>query len=63
MHWINTSSEETAQIISRPSNSGIGLMIVKKILHLHTYSLQAAATGTQNRFEVSMQTYNIATEQ
>lgn len=54
LEWINTS-DETNPAHNRPAKSGIGLVIVKKILHLHQYSFKAEAiAGTGNRFTIVM---------
>ncbi|MEP6464672.1 MAG: HAMP domain-containing sensor histidine kinase [Parafilimonas sp.] len=39
INWINITSNETgASSIIKPTNSGLGLLIVKRILELHDYS-------------------------
>lgn len=54
LEWINNSAE-TNHTASRPAKSGIGLMIVKKILFLHEYSFKAEAnTGIGNKFTIQM---------
>ncbi len=47
--------DETSDAAGRPSKLGIGLIIVKKIIHLHHYSIKAEAiSGTGNTFTIGM---------
>ncbi len=55
--WINSPAETTSQLNSRPERSGIGLLIVKKILALHTFSLQVQVETNQNIFTINMPVY------
>ncbi len=55
LNWINHSKDESSFSTSRPAKLGLGLMIVKKILHLHQYSFKAENnTGIGNRFTIIM---------
>lgn len=47
IQWINSDGEELSE---RPSHSGLGLLIVKKILRLHDASLNACANTNKNIF-------------
>jgi signal transduction histidine kinase len=54
LEWINTSDDANL-FKNRPPKSGIGLVIVKKVLNLHQYSFKAEASGgTGNRFTIVM---------
>jgi signal transduction histidine kinase len=53
--WINQSEDESSFSGSRPAKLGLGLLIVKKILHLHQYYFKAEVNvGVGNRFTIIM---------
>jgi signal transduction histidine kinase len=53
--WINQSQDESSFSGSRPAKLGLGLLIVKKILHLHQYHFKAEVNvGVGNRFTIIM---------
>lgn len=55
LNWINNSKDEGSSFRNRPPKVGLGLLIVKKILHLHQYSFKAETnTGIGNRFTIIM---------
>ena len=47
LRWVNSSEEELSD---RPSRTGLGLLIVKKILRLHNISLHVIADENKNVF-------------
>ena len=51
LSWINGDEEELAD---RPSRTGLGLLIVKKILRLHNVSLQASVRDDKNLISFRM---------
>lgn len=54
--WINNSNGEGA--ISRPKRAGLGLALVKRILHLHQFDFAADISDYRaNRFIISMNSY------
>ncbi len=56
--WINNPAKEDERI-SKPSRSGLGLVIVKKILYLHGSQLQAnVINNTANSFSFSLPIIN-----
>ncbi|MEJ7680998.1 MAG: HAMP domain-containing sensor histidine kinase [Segetibacter sp.] len=58
LEWINKSEEESKLTADWSSRSGVGLLIVKKILQLHDSSLQAHTDNTGNTFTFGMPIYN-----
>jgi len=57
--WINNPEEEGLLTTDWSSSSGVGLLIVKKILQLHGSSLKAITdNNTGNIFSFSMPVYN-----
>lgn len=53
--WINAENDTNFSAQNRPQSSGIGLMIVKKVLSLHDYNFNAAAiNGFGNAFTIVM---------
>jgi signal transduction histidine kinase len=55
LNWINNLEGENSFSTNRPAKSGLGLLIVKKILLLHHYSFKAEShTGTENVFTIIM---------
>jgi K+-sensing histidine kinase KdpD len=60
LNWINlTAQPNNLSTINKPANTGLGLLIVKKILELHNYSFHVAS-HEQNilSFTVQMQKAN-----
>ncbi len=51
LRWVNGSEEELSD---RPSRTGLGLLIVKKILRLHNVSLQAIVKDDKNIISFKM---------
>ena len=52
--WINSAVKE-GENINRPPSPGIGLMIVKKVLVLHNFLMEAAADSQEgNRFTITL---------
>lgn len=47
LRWINSNEQELSD---RPAQAGLGLLIVKKILHLHSISLSAIINNNKNIF-------------
>ncbi|HEV8082302.1 MAG TPA: HAMP domain-containing sensor histidine kinase [Chitinophagaceae bacterium] len=58
INWIN--NEEARDAETKPSRSGLGLVIVKKILHLHGSVLKAQVTNNNNIFSFSLPISNPA---
>ena len=59
LEWINNFEEDNPLTANWSSRSGIGLLIVKKILQLHGSFLKAYAdSGTGNVFTFSLPVYN-----
>jgi signal transduction histidine kinase len=57
VHWINTTAQQTnQQSIIKPANSGLGLMIVKKILELHDYDFHVKTVDGFISFLIQMKT-------
>ncbi len=55
LNWINDSKDDGSFSGSRPAKVGLGLLIVKKILHLHQYFFKAESNaGIGNRFTIIM---------
>ncbi len=54
VEWINFTEKENNSYDTRPSKSGLGLMIVKRILLLHTSSLRVRVNENQNIFSFSL---------
>jgi len=52
LNWINADNDESSFSGNHPSKLGLGLLIVKKILHLHQYSFKAETAGIGNRFTI-----------
>lgn len=49
LNWINLTSEQiNIQSVIKPSNTGLGLLIVKKIIELHAYSFRVK--GNEEKF-------------
>lgn len=48
IHWINNGEATDAESTTKPARSGLGLVIVKKILHLHGSVLKARVTNDSN---------------
>ncbi len=58
LQWINSRENEDGQTLNKPG-SGLGLLIVKKILHLHNSLLQAYRTeNSGNIFTFGIEVYN-----
>jgi nitrogen-specific signal transduction histidine kinase len=49
--WFN-DNVETDFLIKRPANTGIGLVIVKKILQLHQYRHELITGANSNTFNI-----------
>lgn len=59
LRWINNSDEANVLTGNWSLGSGVGLLIVKKILQLHHFSLKAfTSTNSSNTFTFSMPIYN-----
>jgi signal transduction histidine kinase len=59
LEWINNSKDESTLSAKWSSRSGVGLLIVKKILQLHESSLKAYTDNTDgNTFTFGMPVYN-----
>jgi K+-sensing histidine kinase KdpD len=54
LHWINEYKEDEALSDRRPQKLGLGLVIVQKILHLHSTSLKAHTNNNTNIFTFHM---------
>ena len=52
--WVNSSEKRDNSYGSRPSKSGLGLMIVKRILWLHQSSLIVDIKEHHNLFSFEM---------
>ena len=52
--WINSTEKQNNTYDTRPSKSGLGLMIVKRILLLHESSLQVRVKESQNILSFSL---------
>ncbi|MDQ6903237.1 MAG: HAMP domain-containing histidine kinase, partial [Bacteroidota bacterium] len=50
IEWVNSTEKQSNSYGMRPSKSGLGLMIVKRILLLHQSSLSVQVTADQNIF-------------
>lgn len=60
LEWINNAEQERILTADWSSSSGIGLLIVKKILQLHDSSLKASADNNAgNIFTFSIPIYNV----
>jgi K+-sensing histidine kinase KdpD len=58
LEWINDASTESGLLHKRPAHTGLGLVIVKKIVALHHFSLSAKTdTATGNLFSIRMPVY------
>ncbi|OKS88066.1 HAMP domain-containing sensor histidine kinase [Mucilaginibacter polytrichastri] len=61
LDWINNSNVE--EVINRPKKAGLGLALVKRILHLHQFDFIAdISDGKHNRFIISMDSYKKPTQ-
>jgi signal transduction histidine kinase len=62
INWINiTTQQKDAAAIIKPANSGLGLLIVKKILELHNYHFQVKQDNNNSiYFIIQMPTTNPA---
>ena len=60
INWINITSQQNTSttIIEKPANSGLGLVIVKKITELHNYSFNVTSFEGLISFSIQMQTTN-----
>lgn len=59
LKWFN-APDETDGTANRPSGSGFGLVIVKKILHLHQYFFKAYASPAEgNSFIIRMPEHHV----
>ena len=59
LDWINASEKQHGSYDNRPSKSGLGLMIVKRILYLHGSSLRAyTINDAENVFTFSLPVQN-----
>ncbi|MEO6221566.1 MAG: HAMP domain-containing sensor histidine kinase [Ginsengibacter sp.] len=59
IHWINDKEVKDTDRTSKPSRSGLGLIIVKKILHLHNSDLKVQVTNNpSNIFSFSLPMFN-----
>lgn len=59
--WINNSAADAA--IHRPKQAGLGLALVKRILHLHQFGFVAdTAEGGYNRFIITINSYRKPTQ-
>jgi signal transduction histidine kinase len=59
MNWINVSARHAdASVITKPANSGLGLLIVKKILELHDYAFEVKTVNGFISFRIQMKTAN-----
>jgi signal transduction histidine kinase len=54
VEWINSTEKQNNSYDTRPSKSGLGLMIVKRILLLHASLLQVRVNENQNIFSFSL---------
>lgn len=60
LEWINSVKEDSTLTARWSSRSGVGLLIVKKMLQLHASSLHAYTDSIAgNTFEFSMPVYNL----
>lgn len=57
--WINTPETEEVQYIHRPAKQGLGLVIIKRILHLHNTHLEATIATDTNTFCFSLPVYEV----
>jgi len=58
--WINNYNDESALLSKRPSQSGLGLLIVQKILALHGSSLKTRYLDGTNVFYFQMPVFDRA---
>ena len=60
INWINLSAQQNAPstLIEKPANSGLGLLIVKKITELHNYIFHVTSAENNTTFSIQMQTTN-----
>ncbi|MEP6948703.1 MAG: HAMP domain-containing sensor histidine kinase [Ginsengibacter sp.] len=59
--WINSPVTENGNYSDRPSKQGLGLVIVKRILGLHSTNLKASVTNSSNVFSFSLPVYDPVT--
>jgi len=59
LQWINLNTEGDALLERRPQKSGLGLVIVQKILHLHHTLLKASRQGHRNQFTFRLPVYRL----
>lgn len=57
LQWINERLEDGDDYAKRPAKTGLGLIIVKKILSLHHFPLKALSEEGQTVFTFSMPVY------
>ncbi len=55
--WINSRSKQDNLWLNRPSDSGLGLVIVIKILQLHDAKLHTSVSGNKNVFSFHLPAY------
>ena len=60
INWVNLTSQQntSSTIIEKPANSGLGLLIVKKIAELHNYDFYASYVDGIISFNIQIQTTN-----
>ncbi len=51
MDWFNNSSDQNL-LSNRPANTGLGLVIVKKILQLHQFKYELKPAGEEGNIFV-----------
>ncbi len=61
LQWINQYESEEQLLNQRPSQLGLGLLIIQRILHLHGTSLKAGVENNRNCFSLTMPVHTLAT--
>jgi signal transduction histidine kinase len=61
VNWVNITPQQTdSPAVIKPANSGLGLLIVKKILELHNYGFMVTTDAGLISFTIQMKTANPA---